>query len=124
MAKRALTTERAPRPAGPYSQGLVVAGLVFVAGQGGFNPETGELVSGIRAQTAQTLANIEAVLAAGGSSLANMVKVSVFLASLDEFDEMNEVYSHLVPEPRPVRTTVEAGLPPQMRIEIDAIAEV
>ncbi len=122
MPKRELSTSAAPRPAGPYSQAVVAGGFVFVAGQGGFDPETGELAEGIAAQTERALQNIEAILDGAGSSLSQAVKISVFLADLGDFAEMNGVYERLVPEPRPVRTTVQATLPPGMRIEADAIA--
>jgi 2-iminobutanoate/2-iminopropanoate deaminase len=124
MDKRPFSTNKAPRPAGPYSQGIVAQGFVFVAGQGAADAVTGELAEGIEDQTERALRNVEAILAAAGSSLAHAVKISVFLAELGDFPAMNAVYESLVPEPRPVRTTVEAGLPPGLLVEIDAVAVV
>lgn len=122
MPKHAFSTPAAPKPAGPYSQGIEGNGMIFVAGQGGIDPASGELLDGIAAQTERALENIAAILEEAGTSLANAVKVSVFLADFAEFEEMNEVYKRLVPEPRPARTTVQSALPPPMRVEIDAIA--
>lgn len=122
MDKLAFDTNEAPRPVGPYSQGIVAGGFVFVAGQGAADPVTGELAEGIEAQTERVLRNVEAILAAAGSSLAHAVKISVFLADLSDFPAMNAVYKRLVPEPRPVRTTVAAGLTPGLLVEIDAVA--
>lgn len=122
MHKLPFGTNEAPRPAGPYSQGIVANGFVFVAGQGAVDPMSGELAEGIEAQTERALRNVEAILEVAGSSLAHAVKISVFLADLGDFPAMNTVYEHLVPEPRPVRTTVEVGLPPGLLVEIDAVA--
>lgn len=119
---REISTAGAPKPAGPYSQGMRAGDLVFVAGQGGFVPETGELVEGIEAQTLQALANVEAILHAAGASVADVVKTTVFLADLSEFAQMNDAYRSQLPESQPVRSTVQAVLAPGMRIEIDAIA--
>ncbi len=124
MDKRPFSTNKAPRPVGPYSQGIVARGFVFVAGQGAADAATGELAEGIEDQTEQALRNVEAILAAAGSSLSHAVKISVFLAELSDFPAMNAVYERLVPEPRPVRTTVEAGLPAGLLVEIDAVAVV
>jgi len=101
----------------------VPGGLAFVAGQTATDPTTG-LISegGIREQTRQALSNIAAILASGGLDLSNVVKVSVFLADLRDFQAMNEEYAALVPEPYPARTTVQAGLAPGALIEIDAVA--
>lgn len=124
-AKRPLATADAPQPAGAYSQGIVAGGLVFAAGQGGFDPQTRELVAdGIEAQTERALRNVEAVLRAHGGSLADVVKVSVFLADLDERAAMNRVFERMMPAPRPARTTVQAVLPVGLRVELDAIAVV
>ncbi len=112
----------APAPVGPYSQG-VEAGAVYCAGQIGTNPENGSLESGIVAQTARALSNIEAVLAAAGLGLKNVVKTTVFLADIADFPQMNEEYAKHFSPPFPARTTVQAGaLPRDARVEIDAIA--
>ena len=123
--KRAIETRGAPRPAGAYSQAVAVGSLVFAAGQGGFDPVTREPVSpGVEAQTEQALRNLDAVLAAHGGSLADVVKVSVFLADVRERELMNRVFARVMPNPRPARTTVQAVLPEGLRVEIDAIATV
>lgn len=124
MTRLAITTDDAPAPAGPYSQGIVAGGLVFAAGQGGFDPDTGELVEGIEAQTELAFRNVDAVLRAAGSSLEHAVKISVFLRDLSAFQRMNAVYARFAADPPAVRTTVQAGLAPGMEIEIDAIALV
>lgn len=122
MTRIAITTDEAPAPAGPYSQGLAAGGLIFAAGQGGFDPDTGELVEGIEAQTELALRNVDAVLRAGGSSLRHAVKITVFLQDLSTFQRMNTIYARFAADPPAVRTTVQAGLAPGMEIEIDAVA--
>jgi 2-iminobutanoate/2-iminopropanoate deaminase len=121
--KQVITTDRAPAPAGPYSQGISVDGIVYVAGQGGFDPTTGRLGETIEEQTEQTLQNVEAILEAAGASLADCVKATVHLSDLSLFDRFNAVYSRLMPEPRPVRTTVESTLA-RIDVEIDVVAHV
>ncbi len=122
--RRAVSTEQAPKPGGHYSQGLVVNGdLIFVAGQTGIDPATGALrPGGIRAQVAQALDNVEAILQAADGSLRGVVKASVFLASLTDFLAMDEVYRQRMPVPPATRTTVGATLPPGVLVEIDVIA--
>lgn len=122
MDKNAIVTEGAPPPGGPYSQGVVSGDLIFVAGQGGFHPEDGSLPDDIVSQAEQAFRNVEAVLTGAHSSLADVVKVSVFLVDLQDAAQMNEVFARFMPTPAPVRTTVAAGLAPGMRVEIDAIA--
>lgn len=122
MAREQITTDGASRPVAKYSQGIAAAGLVFTAGQGAHDPVTGELPDGIEAQTRATLANVDAILRAGGSSLANALKLQVYLADRADYQAMNAVYDELMPDPPPVRTTVQAGLGKGMLVEIDAIA--
>jgi 2-iminobutanoate/2-iminopropanoate deaminase len=122
VSNAVVSTPNAPAPAGPYNQGRVVGNMLYLAGQGGFDPQDGGLVDGIAAQTERTIKNLEAVLEAAGASLADLVKVSVFLTDQDNFQAMNEVYARLIPEPHPVRTTAEVGLAPGMLVEIDGIA--
>jgi reactive intermediate/imine deaminase len=105
-----------------YSIGMQGAGLVFTAGQGGHHPETGELPEGIEAQTRQALENVEAILAAAGSSLAAALKITVFIADRGDYAAMNEVYREYMPDEPAVRTTVQAGLGAGMAVEIDVIA--
>ncbi|HLA16594.1 MAG TPA: Rid family detoxifying hydrolase [Candidatus Limnocylindrales bacterium] len=123
--KKAVLTDGAPRPAGPYSQGIVATGeLLFTAGQVPIDPATGE-VNGttIEEQTARVLDNLGAVLAAAGCSFADVVRVNVYLADMADWAGMNATYERYFPDPRPTRTTVGAGLG-AFRIEIDLVAAV
>jgi 2-iminobutanoate/2-iminopropanoate deaminase len=122
--KEQIRTDRAPGALGPYSQAIKANGFIFAAGQIATDPVSGKFVEGgIREQTHQVLTNLAAVLQAAGSSLAQAVKVSVFLADLGEFAEMNEVYAGFFPSPPPARTTVEVSrLPKDARIEMDIVA--
>ncbi len=127
MNQRSVLTQNAPAPIGPYSQGIVAEGrMIFTAGQVAIVPSTGELVAGdIKAQTRQVLENIKAVLEAGGSGLANVVKTTVFLKDMNEFAAMNEVYAQYLGQSAPARSTVEVSrLPRDVRVEIEAIALV
>jgi 2-iminobutanoate/2-iminopropanoate deaminase len=115
-------TDAAPKPGGPYSQGIVAGDFIFVAGQDGREPSTGKRTVGIEAQTRQTLTNVGAILKQAGSSLENVVKVSVFLTDLNDFEAMNKVYTTFFPKDPPARTTVQTPFRGDMLIEIDAIA--
>lgn len=117
-------TANAPKPLGPYTQGIVANGLVFVCGSVGVDPKTGELVKGgIVEQTRQALANVKAILEASGSSLEKVVKVTVFLSDVNFGKDMNDVYVTYFTGHRPVRSTVVVGFTsPSILIEIDAIA--
>ena len=111
-------------PIGPYSQGIKAGGFVFVAGEKGMDPKTGEIVSGgIDAETRQTLENIKGILEAGGSSLDKAVASFVYMTDLSGFEEMNAVYAEYFPEHPPGRTTVEVqALPAGAHIEITVFA--
>ncbi|WP_113716952.1 RidA family protein [Arthrobacter dokdonensis] len=123
MSKRAVTTSQAPVPVASYSQAVVVGETVYLAGQGGFNASTRELVGrGIGEQTRQAFGNLAEVLSAAGGTLDDLVSVSVYLADDAEFEGMNEVYGDMFSAPYPARTTVAAGLGPGMRVEIDGVA--
>jgi 2-iminobutanoate/2-iminopropanoate deaminase len=126
VSKRVVHTEEAPAPfqGAPYSQGIVYGDLVFVAGQVGLDPETSQVVGGgIEAQTEQAMKNISAVLEAAGSSLANVLKTSIFLVDFDDFLAMNEVYARFVGPDFPARVTVQiAGLPMGALVEIEVVA--
>jgi 2-iminobutanoate/2-iminopropanoate deaminase len=124
MAIEFVSTPHAPRAIGPYSQATRVNGLLFTAGQTGFEPATGELVDGgIAEQTDRVLRNILAILQAEGLDLSSVVKTSVFLVDMADFAEMNGVYARAFGEHRPARTTVAvAALPRGARVEIDAVA--
>jgi 2-iminobutanoate/2-iminopropanoate deaminase len=120
-----IRSEAAPRPVGPYSQAVAHGKWVFVSGQIALDPATGRMVSGdVQAQTARVLDNLRAVLEAAGSSLARVVRTTVYLADLADFARMNEVYERAFESsPRPARTTIQAGaLPLGAAVEIDAIA--
>lgn len=124
--KEVVTRSDAPSPNLPFSAGIRANGFVFTSGQVGTDPRTGQMAGAdIRSQTRQTIANLRAVLEAGGSSLDKLVKTTVFLADLRTFDAMNEVYRELIPEPRPGRSTVEARLArPEILVEIEGIATI
>lgn len=119
-------TDRAPQAIGPYVQAIRVGPFLFLSGQIGIDPETGRLVEGgIREQTEQVLKNLEAVLAAAQASLGNVVKTTVYLADLGEFQQMNEVYAQYFSSWKPARATVEVSrLPMGARVEIEAVAVV
>jgi|SRR5690349_17184375 len=122
--RKVIRTNNAPRPRGPYSQAIVTGNLVFVAGQVPVNPSTNELELGdIQAQTRLALENVRAVLEAAGSSMRDVVRVGVFLADLNDFAAMNEVYSKFFPVDPPARSTVGVQLP-KIKIEIDCIAQL
>ena len=124
MPIETVATDGAPRAIGPYSQALRAGGFLFTAGQVGFDPTTGELVDGgIAEQTRQVLQNIRAILEAGGSGLAQVVKTTVFLVDMADFGAMNEVYAEAFGAHRPARSTVAvAALPRGARVEIEAVA--
>ena len=124
--KQVIRTEEAPAPfqGAPYNQAIVANGLVFVAGQLGLDPDTGEIVEGgIGPQTERVFANMKAILEAAGSSLDAIVKTTVFLTNLDDFAGMNEVYARSIGSTPPARSTIEIGrLPAGVLVEIEAIA--
>ena len=122
----AVATDRAPKAIGPYSQAIVVDGWVFCSGQIPLLPDTGEIVTGgVSDQTRQVFANLGHVLAAAGSSLDAVVKTTVYLADMDDFAAMNDVYATMFPSLAPARSTIQAArLPRDVRVEIDAIARL
>ena len=121
MEKQVVNTDQAPAAIGPYSQALKVGEMVFVSGQIPIDPATGDIVQGdIKAQTRQVLTNLNAVLAAAGSSLERTVKTTVYITNMDEFSQVNEVYSEFFKDQPPARACVE--LPKGVAVEIDAIA--
>ena len=119
-----VATPNAPRAIGPYSQATRAGGLLFTAGQVGFDPSTGELVDGgIAEQTGRVLLNIRAILQAGGLDMANVIKTTVFLVDMADFAAMNTAYASAFGDHRPARSTVAvAALPRGARVEIEAIA--
>lgn len=124
--KRAVEAPDAPKAIGPYSHAIIANGFVFVAGKIGTDPKTDTLVDGgIEAQTERAIKNIESVLKAAGSSLGNVVKTTVFLADMNDFAKMNEVYGKRFGKPYPARSTVQvARLPRDAKIEIEVVAVV
>jgi 2-iminobutanoate/2-iminopropanoate deaminase len=123
--KQIVKTKQAPQAIGPYSQAVRAGGFVFASGQIPLDPETGEFVAGgVAEQTEQVLRNLSAVLKAAGTSLERVVKTTVFLADMNDFVAMNEVYGRYFKEDAPARATVEAArLPRDARVEIEAVAE-
>ncbi len=125
MAKQVVLTSTAPAPVGPYSQAIRAGNLIFVSGQLPIDPATGAMPDSIADQTRNVLRNVEAVLAAAGASLADVVKTTVFMTDLAEFPAMNQVFATFFTDKPPARATVEvAHLPKGARVEIDAIAVV
>lgn len=124
MTKRSiLSTDGAAKAVGPYAQGTRVGDLVFASGQLPIDPITGAIPDGVEAQARQSLANLAAVLASGGASLASIAKTTVFLKNMNDFAAMNAVYAEHFPEAPPARSTVEvARLPRDVLVEIEAIA--
>lgn len=122
--KQAITSPGAPKAIGPYSSALRAGQLLFVSGQVPFDPATGVMVEGdIAAQTRRVLLNVGALLEAGGLSFSQVARTTVFLADMNDFQAMNDVYRTFFVEPFPARSTVQAArLPRDSRIEIDVIA--
>jgi 2-iminobutanoate/2-iminopropanoate deaminase len=123
--KQIIKTNKAPQAIGPYSQAVRAGGFVFASGQIPLDPQTGEFVAGgIAEQTEQVLRNLSAVLEAAGTGLDRVVKTTVFLADMNDFAAMNEVYGRYFSGDAPARATVEASrLPRDARVEIEVIAE-
>lgn len=122
--KQIITTKDAPQAIGPYSQAVVAGGFVFTSGQIPIDPSTGQFVEGgVREQTEQVLRNLSKVLEAAGTSLGRVVKTTVFLADMNDFAAMNEVYGSFFTEQAPARSTVQAArLPRDAQVEIDVVA--
>ncbi len=121
--KEVISTTAAPGAIGPYSQAVKIGNFLYCSGQIPVNPATGEIPEGIEAQTAQSLANVKAILAAAGTGIENVVKTTVFLADMSLFGKMNEVYAKNFTEPYPARSAVAVReLPKQVLVEIEVIA--
>ena len=124
MKKEIIFTDKAPAAIGPYSQGNKIGDLIFTSGQLPLNPETGELYDEIKKATRQSLENVKAIIETCGSSLDKVVKVVIFLKDMEDFTQVNEVYSQYFKENSPARSCVQvARLPKDALIEIEAIAE-
>jgi 2-iminobutanoate/2-iminopropanoate deaminase len=126
VSKEVISTAQAPAAIGPYSQAIRSGQVLFVSGQIPIDPATGQIVAGdIEAQTEQVLKNLAAILEAAGSSLSRVLKTTVYLKDLEEFVRMNQVYARFFSEQPPARATVQvARLPRDVRVQIEAIAEV
>ena len=122
--KEIISTENAPGAIGPYSQAIKTGGMIYCSGQIPIDPVTGEFVSNdVAEQTEQVLKNLDAVLRAGGSTLGDVVKTTVFLADMGDFAAMNDVYARFFADNKPARATVQAArLPRDARVEIECIA--
>ena len=122
--REAIATDKAPRAIGPYSQAVRIGNLLFCSGQIPLDPATGHLVTGdLAAQTRQVFANLGAVLAEAGASFSDVARTTVYLADMNDFAAMNEVYATFFGTPAPARSTIQAaGLPRNARVEIDVIA--
>lgn len=125
MNKTVISSADAPAALGPYSAGIRTGNLVFLSGQLGINPATGELAEGVCAQAEQSLANIETLLNEAGATMGNVVKTTVFLADIDDFKAVNEVYAKHFEAPFPARSAIQvAAIPAGALVEIEVIASV
>ena len=123
MSKQVVSTDKAPKPLGPYNQAIAAGNTIYVAGQGPIDPGTGRiLIASFEEQALRTFENIKAVLEAAGSSTDDVVKVTIYLADLGDFPIMNEIYRKYFREPYPARATVGAQLLHHTFIEVDCIA--
>ena len=124
LTKEQISSDKAPKALGPYSAGIRIGSLVFTAGQLGIIPSTGDLASGgVEAETRQALENISAILLAAGTSIAQVVKTTVFLRDMNDFSRMNNIYAEFFVTPYPARSTIQvAALPKGAAVEIEAIA--
>ena len=126
MPLKTVLTDKAPQAIGPYSQAIIANGWLFAAGQIAIDPANGQVIKGdVKAQTERVLANLAAVLAAGGASWRHVVKTTLFLQDINDFPVVNETYGRILGESRPARSTVQvSGLPRGALVEIDAVAEL
>ena len=124
MSHTLVRASNLPSPVGPYSPGMGFERLVFVSGQGGFDPATGKIAADVEQQTEQCLKNVQAILEAAGSGLQHVLRCGVFLMDMGEFKKMNAVYARMFGDHRPARTTIQAGaLPGGIAVEIECIAK-
>lgn len=115
-------TNKAPEAIGPYSQAIEAGGFIYLSGAIPLDPETGEIAEGITNQTVQVMENLKAILAEAGADFSHVVKFTIYLASMEDFATVNEVYGNYLEKPYPARATVEVSrLPKDVSVEIDAI---
>jgi 2-iminobutanoate/2-iminopropanoate deaminase len=126
ITKKVIQTSAAPAAIGPYSQAVVAGGLLFVSGQIPLDPASGQLVGGgVEEQAVQVLKNLRAIIEAAGARMGQVVKTTIFLKSMDDFQKVNEVYGTFFEAPFPARATVEvARLPRDVKVEIEAIVNL
>ncbi|MGR3292400.1 MAG: RidA family protein [Candidatus Scalindua sp.] len=126
MQKNIISTNKAPQAIGPYSQAVRFNNLLFISGQIPIEPKSGEIVKGnIKEQTKQILENLNGILTAGGSSLNNVLRTTIFLTNLEDYTDVNEMYAQFFDKSMPARSTVQVSrLPMDVQIEIDAIAGI
>lgn len=122
--RQAVATDKAPKAIGPYSQGIRAGNLLFISGQVPIDPATGAIIEGdIAAQTDRVMRNLTAILEAAGASMGHVLRCTVYLADMNDFAAMNEVYGSYFAQPAPARSTIQAvRLPKDARVEIDVIA--
>ncbi len=125
MSHFTILTDQAPKPVGPYSQGVSIGNLIFTAGQIGINPVKNQLRAGVEAQTRQTMQNLKAILEAAGSGLEYTIKTTIFLVDMNDYAIVNEIYGSFFPTNPPGRSTVQVSrLPLDASVEIEAIAHI
>ena len=124
--RQAVATDKAPKAIGPYSQGIRSGNLLFVSGQVPIDPATGNIIEGdIKTQTDRVMRNLTAILEAAGGTMDNVLRCTVYLADMNDFAAMNEVYGSYFSQPAPARATIQAvRLPKDARVEIDVIASL
>lgn len=124
--RQAVATDKAPQAIGPYSQGIRAGNLLFISGQVPIDPATGAIIEGdIAAQTDRVMRNLTAILEAAGASMGHVLRCTVYLADMNDFAAMNEVYGSYFAQPAPARSTIQAvRLPKDARVEIDVIASL
>lgn len=120
--KKEIYTDNAPAAIGPYSQAIQAGEFLYVSGQIGINPETGDVAEGIEAQTKQVMENLKAILAEANTSFADVIKFTIYIQSMDNFATVNDIYGGYLQKPYPARATVEVSrLPKDMLVEMDAV---
>ncbi|ALX49780.1 RidA family protein [Lentibacillus amyloliquefaciens] len=120
--RKEIFTENAPEAIGPYSQAIEAGDFIYISGQIGINPETGEVAEGIEAQTNQVMHNLQAILTEAGTDVSQVVKFTIYIDSMDNFATVNDIYGGYLSKPYPARATVEVSkLPKNVLIEMDAV---